>query len=162
MKPTFLKTIFLLLGAAILATSCAKEEFHLNNTDNFSSEPTLVGAWAYQSGEEEYSINYPTPFDTVLVPEYPTVRDLLFQPNGIAVVEERSIAEIWPPLYVETSYTWSISANRTTIQMMGSLGEIYTWQILLLTNNQLKVKITRPDASSNGAEIISTNTYVRK
>lgn len=151
-----------LLGVVVLATSCNKEEINftnINGTDSLSSAPALVGDWAYQSGQEDYTTNYPIPFDTVFSPEYPMVRDLHFRNDGTAIVEERSIVEIWPPLYVETKYTWSISANRTSLQLMGSLGELYTWEILMLTNQQLRVKVSRPDASGNGGLITSINTY---
>ncbi len=161
MKTNKTKTLLLLMGVALLATACTKEELRTNsNSNSLTADYTLVGDWAYQCGEEEY-IHYPSLFDTTLVPEYPTVRDLRFAANGTAVVEERSLAEVWPPMYVETSYTWSISANHSHIQMIGARGEIYNWQILLLTSNQLKVKITHP-AAGNGSQLISTNTYVRR
>jgi hypothetical protein len=44
---------------------------------------------------------------------------------------------------------------------MGSLGELYTWEILMLTNQQLRVKVSRPDASGNGGLITSINTYAK-
>ena len=97
------------------------------------------------------------------MPEHPKVKNLHFRDNGIAIVEERSEAEIWPPIYDEISYTWNISTNGTNLQMIDRHGKINTWQILILTDHMLKVKIQYNInyPSGNGIETI-TNTYVRE
>lgn len=163
MKPNYLIGSFLLLLFAITATSCEKEVgSNLSNT-SLAIRSNLVGSWTYQSGEEEYSFYGTYTLDTTFVPEHPKVKNLHFRDNGIAIVEERSEAEIWPPIYDEISYTWNISTNGTNLQMIDRHGKINTWQILILTDHMLKVKIQYNInyPSGNGIETI-TNTYVRE
>lgn len=162
MKPNNLIGSFLLLLFAITATSCEKEVgSNLLNT-SLAIPSNLVGSWTYQSGEEEYNFYGTNTFDTTFVPEHPKVKNLHFRDNGIAIVEERSEAEIWPPIYDEISYTWNISTNGTNLQMIDRHGKINTWQILILTDHMLKVKIQYNInyPSGNGIETI-TNTYAK-
>lgn len=142
-----LLAVLLGLPLVIAFASCDK----LSN-----DEELLLGNWEYQSIDV---VRTGTDSDTSFTETggYALYRDLQFNEDRTAKVEIMNAAEIYPPIYDVTEFTWNLENKGETLTLSNKDWGTVSWKVIILSYNTLKFQVN--ERYYNGGTMKSTYTY---
>lgn len=142
-----LLAVLLGLPLVIAFASCDK----LSN-----DEELLLGNWEYQSIDV---VRTGTDSDTSFTETggYALYRDLQFNEDRTAKVEIMNAAEIYPPIYDASEFTWNLENKGETLTLSNKDWGTVSWKVIILSYNTLKFQVN--ERYYNGGTMKSTYTY---